>query len=914
MSYLLDAARALLSVLPSAMIPRLLPSLLALIFSASAARAGTFSTTTLTGDANSEIAADSAYTHAINVFDAANVKINGAVFTGSGTGTNPTTNNYSTTGFSNGFTGFDALANDGISGGVGSLMTNFLYNGNPETVTLQNLRVGQQYETVFYNAAFGGPGVRFQTITASDGGSIVFDQNGIPGSLLKYAFTAVSGTMTFTITPTIAGNTFHQYAFSNRAVGPQALFTDNFYAPSNPATSNLNFNIAARQGGSLVQSGGTIPWVAAGNTQVGNNTGGVDGGNYLLTAFGTGIAALDRNFNGADSAGGLSIAFDLAPDIGATGGGAWSAINFGQSAADKSGAVNGAQTHFGVLLRGSTGTLQAYDGSTVLTPVEPTWGASGVTTQLHHFEIHITDSIDANPFDGAGETRIEIFADGVSRYTFTKTGGGYAHNYLNFQSSNIGGADNLVIARLNATPAAPQILTQPQPQSVWIGDALTLSVAASGFPSPTFQWYRDGTLISGATGATYTLADATGAGGSYTVAVTNSQGGITSNAAVVNVIAPTRAQRTWEGAGASSRRTGLAISEIHYHPATRVDGRNLEFIELYNSNPWIEDLAGWRISGDFDFTFPAGAQIAAKGYVVIAKVPADVQAVYGLASVFGGFVQSLSNEGGTLRLRKPSDAIVLEVSWNDHAPWPVAADGSGHSLALARPSYGEASATAWDASASIGGSPGAGDVPPASALDHVAINEVLARSELPLVDFVELRNDAPGSVDISGCTLSDDPAVLGKFAIPGGTTLAAGATISFTEAQLGFALSAEGETLYFTNAAGTRVLDCVRFEGSAANVSLGRANNREGAFRPLATSTPGAANSAARTPDVLIGEIFYDPISGDGPRMTELFKDSRRDKHAFVQRWQDGVAINLNQVVERRRISDNDNHEDRQTR
>ena len=849
----------------SARLPALLTRCCILLcLAAHTAVAGTFSVVPLTGDADSGITADAAYTHAINVFDTANAKINGAVFTGSGGATNPATNDYTTTGFNNGYNGFDALANDGISGAVGGLMTNFLYNGDPATITFKNLLVGQQYETVIYNAAFGGPGIRFQTITASEGGSILFDQNGQPGSLLRYVFTATGNTLTLTITPSIPGNTFHEYAFSNRMVGPQALLTDNFYAPSNPSQLDLNFNLAARQGGSLVQAGGTISWVGVNNAQVGNSTGGIDGGNYLLTAFGTGVAALNHNFNGADSAGGLSISFDLAPDVGALGGGQSAAICFGLAAADKSAQLTSAQPHFGVRFRGSTGTLQAYDGSTILTPVEPTWGSSGVTTQLHHFEIRITDATDSNPFNGAGETRIEIFADGISRYTFTKTGGGYAQNYVNFQSSHIGGIDNLVIARLNQTPAAPVFITQPQPQTVWIGDVLTLSAAVTGYPAPTFQWYRNNAVIPGATGSTYTLATAdNGTGGSYTVTATNAQGATPSSPAVVNVIAPTRAQRTWEGAGACSRRTGLVISEIHYHPVARLDGKNLEFIELYNSNPWIEDLAGFRLSGDVDFTFPVGAQIAAKGYAVIAKVPADVQAVYGISGVFGGFAQSLSNEGGTLRLRKPSDAIVLEVSWNDHAPWPVAADGTGHSLVLARPSYGEGSALAWDASAAIGGSPGAGDVPPASAQDHVAINETLARSDLPAVDFVELRNDAPSAVDISGGTLSDDPAVLGKFTIPAATTLAAGATISFTETQLGFALSAEGETLYFTNAAGTRVLDCVRFGGSAANVSLGRANSREGAFRPLASSTPGAANSGARTPDVLISEVFFAPISGD---------------------------------------------------
>ena len=61
----------------------------------------------------------------------------------------------------------------------------------------------------------------------------------------------------------------------------------------------------------------------------------------------------------------------------------------------------------------------------------------------------------------------------------------------------------------------------------------------------------------------------------------------------------------------------VVIHEIMYHPAARADGKNLEFIEIYNSAPWAEDLSGYRLSGSVDYTFPAGTTIPAQGYLLV---------------------------------------------------------------------------------------------------------------------------------------------------------------------------------------------------------------------------------------------------------------------------------------------------------
>ena len=84
--------------------------------------------------------------------------------------------------------------------------------------------------------------------------------------------------------------------------------------------------------------------------------------------------------------------------------------------------------------------------------------------------------------------------------------------------------------------SAPMITTQPVTQTVTKGAAVTFKVVASGSPAPTYQWKKNGSKISGATGASYTIASvASGNAGTYTVVGTNSLGSVSSAGAVLTV-------------------------------------------------------------------------------------------------------------------------------------------------------------------------------------------------------------------------------------------------------------------------------------------------------------------------------------------------------------------------------------------
>jgi hypothetical protein len=342
-----------------------------------------------------------------------------------------------------------------------------------------------------------------------------------------------------------------------------------------------------------------------------------------------------------------------------------------------------------------------------------------------------------------------------------------------------------------------------------------------------------------------------------------------------------------EPLGQSSRRTSLAFSEIMYHPTNAA----LEFVELFNSRAEPADLSGYQLAGSIGYTFPAGTVLPGGGFVVVAAAPAAVEDAYGLAGVLGPFSGSLPNSGGTVLLLNQAGGVFLQVDYADHAPWPVAADGGGHSLVLARPSFGENSPPAWAASGSVGGSPGRLDPYTPDPLRNVVINELLAHTDPPDLDYVELHNRNAQPLDLAGCALTDD-AASDKFVVPAGTVIPAFGFVSFTEAELGFALSSAGETVLLKSPDRKRVLDAVRFEGQENGVAAGRFPNGADQFYRLTSPTPGVSNAVPRVSEVVINELMYHPISGnDDDQYVELHNRSAVAVSLAGWKLTDGISF-----------------------
>ncbi|MFM1943857.1 MAG: hypothetical protein RI897_2839, partial [Verrucomicrobiota bacterium] len=179
-------------------------------------------------------------------------------------------------------------------------------------------------------------------------------------------------------------------------------------------------------------------------------------------------------------------------------------------------------------------------------------------------------------------------------------------------------------------------------------------------------------------------------------------------------------------------------------------------------------------------------------------------------------------------------------------------------------------------------------------LTRVVINEVLAHTDPPLEDAVELHNPTSEMVNIGGWFLSDDPDDLRKFRIPANTTIPAGGFLVIYEYQLNggagsnspFTLNSYlGDSIYLSEAG---VLDTltgyrsqVHFGPTANGVALGRVATSIGHdFAPQLNPSFGASNPTSLTqfrsgtgapnPGPAIGPVTIQEILATPPDLGDL--------------------------------------------
>ena len=153
----------------------------------------------------------------------------------------------------------------------------------------------------------------------------------------------------------------------------------------------------------------------------------------------------------------------------------------------------------------------------------------------------------------------------------------------------------------------------------------------------------------------------------------------------------------------------VVFNEIQYHPADGAVGG--EWVELHNQMAIDIDLSGWRMEDGVNLTFAEGTLIPAGGYLVVAADPAGLQSAAGITGVLGPFSGQLANGGERLQLRDRNGRLMDEIRYGEGRHWPVAAGGSGATLAKRIADTPSGPAENWTSSVVVGGTPGARNFP-----------------------------------------------------------------------------------------------------------------------------------------------------------------------------------------------------------
>lgn len=171
--------------------------------------------------------------------------------------------------------------------------------------------------------------------------------------------------------------------------------------------------------------------------------------------------------------------------------------------------------------------------------------APAITTQPANVTVNAGASASFSVVATGGGLTYQWFKNGAAisganaaTYTIASTVLGDAGGYVVRVTNVVGSVDsNTAVLTVN-TVALPTITTHPVGGAMQTGSVRNLSVVATG-GTLTYQWFKGANAIIGATASTYSLGPvAFSDAGTYTVRVTNLNGSVTSNPAVITVDDP----------------------------------------------------------------------------------------------------------------------------------------------------------------------------------------------------------------------------------------------------------------------------------------------------------------------------------------------------------------------------------------
>jgi hypothetical protein len=534
-----------------------------------------FTTAEWSDDASSGVLPTHHYTHALNFGSAANVNMNGVVFTGV-PGINP-----SAPGYTSALPGvFNNDTNNEVSG-LGEAMTrDFAHAGFPGVHNLSGLTPGKAYVFTIYSTGFEAPGFRYNTFFGNpEDAPVVIDQSQFgnnKGIRIEYRYTAkADGTAKIFHSAYSNNASIHVCGISNREADPSTGVAPQITLQPTGAiiASGSSHTLRVGATGSATLN---YQW-KRGTTNVGTNSPLLNLSGVTLADTGKYTVTVSNGVNSVTSQAVNLVVLDHVPGVYGTGfdvdgflmangiidphytltanpndgtkfdtwvqsnvPGAWLAnsttskwIGPVANTASANGTLDAGEG-FGTYVYRTHIDLTGRDLSSI--KILGAWASdnNGLAIRVNGTATGITNS---NPTGGVFGTLEPFVID-----TANAPGLIAGVNNIDFVVNNAGDGftglrvDTLRAVVIPASGALPSIVVQPKGATVIRNGNLTLKVTAIGSGPLSYQWYKDNSLLSGQTSSTLSLSATSGAiNGNYKVIVTNAAGDAESAPATVMV-------------------------------------------------------------------------------------------------------------------------------------------------------------------------------------------------------------------------------------------------------------------------------------------------------------------------------------------------------------------------------------------
>ncbi len=333
-----------------------------------------------------------------------------------------------------------------------------------------------------------------------------------------------------------------------------------------------------------------------------------------------------------------------------------------------------------------------------------------------------------------------------------------------------------------------------------------------------------------------------------------------------------------------------------------------EWVELYNNSPMEVNIGGWKITDNngsgSSYTIPQGEAMAPYSYYTIAADSTGFNALYGRDADVYGNLPSLNNSGDTLLLEdadgRAKDAVAWEGGASGGVPtgWSSSSEPSaptGSTIIRTDPAWDSDMYTDWSSATGNG-------FPQTQAVKYLlVISEVYYDTvgNDGIEEWVEIYNNSPVSVDISGWKITDNNGSGGTFTIPDGESIEPGSFYTIAADSTGFnalygfdadlygdlpALNNTGEALILKDARDA-IIDAVGWEGGS---TAGLPDGWGSASEPSAST----GNTIVRSDETVDNDTYADwtTASNNGNPQTQSSSGSAAETVVFSEIYYDTVG------------------------